>query len=337
MTTPIQTVAIDPGFGSFKFATNTGTAGEVVAHVAPVLNVSKRTNFSVVGMGAEAKAGPKPLLIRNGIGDYFVGLGAKDRGVLIENNDLDKLMDSPEARALYYAAMTKAQAVGKFDVLTALPMALVMGAEATANVNTVKRWMAGQHEWQADNHPRVAFVRSVKTLSQAQALLMDYGLNMDGSEAHSLAGEIGVISIGHNTIELLVFDGGKPLEAFAASEQKGVRYALELVAEHMNADSVGVVDAWIRERRPEVMAYLRAVLPAWHSQIKGLIDRRWRTVKDRLRVVALAGGGALPDFAGATLKSMFGERLALAQNPTGAVADGLMKLAMRQARSEAAK
>ena len=330
-TTQIQTVAIDPGFGSFKYATSAGTAGEIVAHVAPVLNVDKRINFASVGMGAEAKAGPKPLLIRNGIGDFYVGLGAKDRGTLIENNDLDKLIDSPEARALFYAAMTKAQAVGKFDVLTALPMALVMGADAKRNVDQVKAWMGGPHEWQADNHARVAHVRSVKTLSQAQAVLFDYALGLDGKEANSISGEVGVISIGHNTIELLVFDGGKPMEAFAANEQKGVRYVLELVAEHMGADSVGVVDSWIREKRPEALTHLRAVLPAWHSQIKGLVYRRWRTVKDRLRVVAVAGGGALPEFAGPTLKGMFGERLAIAHNPTGAVAAGLMKLAARGA------
>ena len=332
MTAQIQTLAIDPGFGSFKYATSTGTAGEVVAHVAPVLNVDKRVNFASVGMGVEAKAGPRPLLIRNGIGDFYVGLGAKDRGQLIENNDLDKLLDSPEARALFYAAMTKAQAVGKFDVLTALPLALVMGADAKRNVEQVKAWMGGAHEWEADNHPRVAHVRGVKTLSQAQAILFDYALAMNGTEANSIAGEIGVISIGHNTIELLVFDSGRPVEAFAASEQKGVRVVLELLAEHMGADSVGVVDAWIREKRPEALVQLRAVLPAWHSQIKGLIDRKWRNVKDRLRVVVVAGGGVLPEFAGPVMRGMFVNRLHVVHNPTGAVADGLMKLAARQAK-----
>ena len=329
MTTQIQILAIDPGFGSFKYATSSGVAGEVVAHVAPVLNVDKRINFASVGMGTEAKTGPKPLLIRNGIGDFYVGLGAKDRGQLIENNDLDKLLDSPEARALFYAAMTRAQAVGKFDVLTALPLALVMGDAAKSNTERVKEWMAGPHEWEADNRPRVAHVRSVKTLSQAQAILFDYCLSMDGSEANSIAGEVGVISIGHNTIELLVFDGGRPLEAFASSEQKGVRVVLEMVSEHMSACGVGVVDAWIRERRPEALAQLRAVLPAWHSQIRGLINRRWGPVKDRLRVVVVAGGGALPEFARPVMRGMFANRLAIAHNPTTAVADGLMKLSVR--------
>jgi hypothetical protein len=82
--------------------------------------------------------------------------------------------------------------------------------------------------------------------------------------------KIGVLSIGVNTVELLVVRNGAPVQRFTAGETLGIRRLLELIP-CREVFSVAELDAQLRAGSLDV----GAVLPVWQSEVLGFIERQW--------------------------------------------------------------
>ncbi len=314
-------IGIDPGAGALKIY---GPAGGIQAPA--ILAVDEgHTLTRMVGL-AQRKP---PLRIRTENGSFFVGAGAHEWGrPLSEDLDHDRFTGSPELRAVLAAGFT---AYVQANETLADPLAVYLGLplealseEAGAAADGVRRWLVGNHTWQADGRPFGVTVETVKITSQAAGALFDYLLDDAGAfiparKAH-FDKEIGVISVGMNTVELLVTRSGAPQDRFTAGRTAGVRRLLDLVNPG-GLYSLGELDTQLRAGKLDVAA----ALPVWEREVISFVERRWGNAYKRFAAVIVVGGGAL--LLRNSLVARFNARAFVPDDPVLATARGLYKLA----------
>lgn len=324
---------IDLGFGNIKLY---GPDGGIVlpSHVATAGNA---TVADLVGMTSQAA----PLQITQLDRSYYVGARAHSWGRPVENLDYDRLTGSPEIRALLAGAFTRyMEAYGRIEtavtLFVGLPLEPLSGDPATvqATVAAARAWLTGVHAWRADGGAGSAHysldVREIKITSQPSGALFDYLLDDNGRFIPDRAGhmkqEIGIVSVGFNTVERLAVVNGAPVQRFTAGSTSGVRRLLELINDK-GLYSLGELDGLLRTDALDA-AQLRGPLDVWSREVNGEIERTWGKQWKRFAHVVIVGGGAmllngrlLPRFAG--LASM-------PDDPILAIARGLYKLALLQ-------
>jgi hypothetical protein len=322
-TTASTIVGLDLGMGGTKIWTAEG--GQViVSQVA--MPTREEINLKALGLGTRKK----PMMILNGSGRLFVGDGAHDMGAPIERLDYEKLQGSPEMKALVYAALTRAgiPGAGPATLLVGLPLGVATGPNARANVDAVKDWLMGQHEWQANSKHYSATISNVGCSSQAHAAYVDWLLDIEGRTVNKPANtdEVAIISIGFNTIEMLVMRNHIAVGRFTVGETLGTRRYLELInASRGNLFSLGELDTMLRSGLSDSPA-----LNKWGAQVAGHIETTWGSAAKRFSHVIAVGGGSV--LLGNGLVSIFGDRLVDVDEPIMSVARGLYKLGRMQAR-----
>jgi len=157
--------------------------------------------------------------------------------------------------------------------------------------------------------------------------LFDYVLNdkaeMIGDRGSTLLDEVGVISVGFNTVELLVVKERGAVERFTAGNTNGVRRLLEL----MNRDglfSLGELDAKLRAGR--LNAEVKQALPIWAREVNGEIEKRWGVSHRRFAKVLIVGGGAL--LLRDALTVQFAHKAWVPDDAVLSIARGLWKLSI---------
>ncbi len=282
-----------------------------------------------------------PLHIHCAAGDFWVGDGASDWGRPVENLDHDRFAGAPELRALLYGGLTRqiqayAPLAGPVELTVGLPLETLTGSQAEVDetVAGVRRWLTGSHTWEADGAPFTIEVASARISSQPVGALMDFLLDDQGAFIPArralFSRELGIISVGMNTVELLVVRDGAPVQRLTAGQRVGVRRLLEL----LNPGSLytlGELDAQLRRGQlPTGHA-----LPIWASEVGGVIERRWGTDLRRFAAVVVVGGGALL-LGDALLQRLHGMAW-LPDDPVLATARGLYKFARQRAARRRAR
>lgn len=275
-----------------------------------------------------------PLHLITEQGQFYVGAGAHDWGRPVENLDYNRLTGSPEMQALFYGALTHllgtlSHTSIRLSLVVGMPLEPLTGEGARENVLSVRRWMSGEHRWVADGTSWAVTVTEVKVTSQATGALFDHVLNGQG-QFHpggraALKKEIGIISVGFNTIELLVVRDKKPVQRFTAGATSGVRRLLELINTR-RMYSLGELDTLLRAGKLDV----REALPVWEREVTGVVERYWGQSWKRFSPILLVGGGALllRDY----LTQYFNGKVVLPDQPVLSVARGLYKLGLYQRR-----
>ena len=165
-------------------------------------------------MAGLAQAKP-PLRIATKAGTFWFGERTPDRGRVVENLDHDRFTGSPELQALTYAGLTRYRQqcnrlAVDLNVTIGLPLETLTGPESeTASLAAgVRRWLVGGHTWTADGMPCEVAITEAKISSQPAGALFDFLLDETGGfiPARKLlfGKEIGVVSVGMSTVELLV-------------------------------------------------------------------------------------------------------------------------------------
>lgn len=315
------TYGLDTGFGSFKIY-GKDTSALVVSHVAEVNGSS--IDFGAIGGDKKVSA----QLISNGVGRFWCGLGASDLGRVNGRMDYEKLTGSPEMIALFFAVLGKTGAThnDSMHLVVGVPFGFVSGDGVKERVAQLKGWMIGEHNWTDGKRQRSAKVSNVSVISQAQAAYLDYGLDESGNESNSdIEGEIGVISIGHNTVELIVLEDGVPSRKFAHSEKLGVRRMLETInASKGNSYEIAELDTKLRAGKLDT----DKAVAVWGSEISAAIERGWGESHKRFNKVVAVGGGV--KFLNHQLKGLFGSRLVVPDEPVMSVSRGLYKHGVSQ-------
>lgn len=325
-------IGLDLGMGACKiYGASAGI--QMPSHVAIA---DGRVVSGLAGM----KTSKPPVRITVDGRSYYVGPSAHEWGRPIENMDYDRLNGAPEMRAIVYAAMLR-YAQGNDD-LEALrePLTLWVGMpleplsgeqeQVQATVTAVRKWLRGHHEFTFSDGdlvdaPMSFTVGEVRVTSQPTGALFDYLLDDGGKfiadRKGQLREEMGIISVGFNTVELLVVQNTAPVQRFTAGTTAGVRRLLEL----SNGDglySLGEMDGRLRSGALDT----RATLPIWGREVTGAIERTWGKSWKRFARVIVVGGGAII----LNGQLAFAGKAAVPDEPVLAIARGLYKMGLMQ-------
>lgn len=323
---PDVLLGLDPGAGAIKIY---GPGGGIQLP-SIVAADGGRTLSRMAGL-AQAKP---PLRIATRAGTFWVGERAADWGRVVENLDHDRFTGSPELQALTYGGLTRyfqqsGLPAAALNVTIGLPLESLTGSEGeTAGLAAgVRRWLVGSHIWTADGAACEVAITEAKISSQPAGALFDFLLDAAGGfipvRKLLFAKEIGVVSVGMSTVELLVARNGAPVNRFTAGQTFGVRRLLELAAPD-GFYTLGELDAQLRAGRLDI----GLALPIWASEVTGLIERRWGRDYRRFAAIVVVGGGAL--LLREALLARFGGKMFLPEDPVLATGRGLYKMALMQ-------
>jgi hypothetical protein len=276
------------------------------------------------------KAMKAPMNIRNANGSFYVDAGAHDYGRPVENLDVERFNGTPEMVALFHGAMTKyQQKYGVFNeplsIVVGLPQETLTGETADATKENVKRWLKGAHSWEADGEAQNLQVEDVRVASQISGGLFDYLLDDAGkfiaARRKAFSGEVGIISVGFGTVELLAVRDRAPVQRFTAGAASGVRRLLEML-NGQRLYSLGEMDILLRAGKLDTST----ALPVWEREVMGVIERQWGTSWRRFAAVLVMGGGAI--LLRYTLPLKFGAKAYMPDDPVQAIARGLYKMSL---------
>jgi hypothetical protein len=328
-TQPITPIlANDPGASGLRLF---GHAG----HIAMPAHVAHDGAAQIVKIAGLGRRKP-PIVIQSdteNLPPFYVGDEAAYFGRLVTNLDHERQTGTPEMKAILYAALTAyQQAHGVFknplSMGVALPNQFISGDDGERNKAAVKAWLTRAHAWNADGQPFAITINDTVVTSQGASALFDYLLSDKGeflpARKDHFKKEVGVISIGFDTVELTVVANKTLVPAFTAGEKLGARRLLRL-HDPRELYQLAELEPRLRAGALDVAAHL----PAWESEINGFIERKWGAVWKRFAAVVIVGGGAL------LLKDSFPYRFNgkafVPEAPTLAVARGLYKLMLMQA------
>ncbi len=272
----------------------------------------------------------RPLEIKTEQGSAYIGEGAHDSGRPVENLSFDSLIGAQNRSPLLYGSITRyQQQYGPINqpvvMMVGLPLQMMSGETAKEYANQVRQWLKGVHTWQADGQEQRVEIAEVKLTPQPVGALFDYVLDENAKfipeRASLLKEEVGILSVGFNTLEMLVVRDRAPVERFTVGQTVGVRRLLELV-NPTGVYSLGELDIALRAGHLNI----ESVLPVWAREVNGEIEKRWGTALKRFARVIVVGGGAL--LLKDALTRQFNGKAVLSDEPVLSIARGLYKLLM---------
>lgn len=313
---------IDPGFGNIKLYSQDG--GTVYASHASQNNGKRYTKLMDETETAD--------VIEFDGRSYFAGKLAPLHGVPLGNLGLERLLDGGEIKALLYGAFT--QYMHQYGLITApidaqigVPGSLVEDGTKEETVSKMSAWLVGTHDWIANGHSYRITIRSIDVKSQAIGAMLDYGLTLGGGTDAAHAGDvrkdIGIVSVGYNTVELSGITGGKSVIAdMVGSDMYGVRQLLQTL-NGGDKTRLGFVDLKLRER--SFNGELAPARDAWAELVKGYIGSYWGKEWKRLGRILVVGGGATSDLLRRELELFFVGKAYIPDDPIISIARGLYK------------
>lgn len=325
MTDKLEYLAVDAGYGNTRIY---GSKGGVVLPSLVATNGAKPVSKWAVGDLKRATHAAKPTLIRTEAGDYYIGPGAHEAGQPVENLDLDR-MTGPEMKALLYGALSNYGAPRAAKLIVALPIALAFGEDGDQAKDQAKAVLQGEHTWwisgletEKDKKHSIT-IQEVVVTSQPAGAMFDYLLTAKGEmptdkKIIRRSKAFGILSLGFNTIEMMVVEEGRLIEKNVAGETKGVRYLLELLNEHQ-AYSLGELDAKLRAGRLDATS----ALARWQREVMGQINKHWANAIPRLAEVFVVGGGTF--LIRDALLAKFKDKLVIPDDPILSIARGCYK------------
>ncbi|MFO7537589.1 MAG: ParM/StbA family protein [Chloroflexota bacterium] len=327
----MQYIGLDLGFGNIKIFSEQG--GLVLpSHVA--------TAGQAVTVAADdgLHTGKRPDLVELDGHQFYVGTAAHSWGRPIEALDYGRLHGGPEIRALVYGALSAHECDGPATLYVGLPLEPLSGdaANVAATVASIREWLCGRHAWRINGRSRQIEIAAVKISSQPAGAYFDYLLNNDGRPHPQRAGlikeEVGVVSLGFNTLERLVLREGEIVQRFTAGSTSGVRRLLTLL--NTQGDyTLGELDDLLRSGGLHEDR-LNPALDTWGREVVGQLEATWGTNWRRFGRILLVGGGAL--ILNGRLMPVFRGKATLASDPVLSIAKGLYKLALfHQQRGQA--
>lgn len=315
-------LGVDAGNGAFKIH---GPQGGLET----LSQVSSNGGQRVVSTMGLRKQKP-PLAIQNERGSFYIGAGAHDYGRPVEALDVERFNGTPEMAALFHGTMSHymnqyGQIKEPLTLIVGLPQETLTGEVVDTTQENIRRWLRGSHQWIADGKQYCLEVEEVKITSQVSGGLFDYLLDDKGKfipeRKRAFTGEVGIISVGFGTVELLVVRDRTPVQRFTTGTASGVRRLLEIV-NTQQLYSLGEMDIMLRAGQLDVTK----ALPIWEREVMGVIERQWGSAWRRFAAVLVMGGGAI--LLKNTLPQRFEGKGFVPENPVQAIARGLYKMSL---------
>lgn len=323
-------VGVDMGMSSMKLV---GASGSI--------QFSSQAALVGLEMADFGRRRIKPVIIETDDWQLYVGRGAHSFGEPIENLGFDRLTESNEMRAVFYGALTEyMKKYGLFaeplTLIVGIPLQVLMGD--STSVSKAKRaiinWMSGAHSWKADGELHSVNVENVDLRPQALGALVDYAFDMDGnlrSPAHmdALTRECASISIGSNTVELMVTKEKQDTKKYCRGKEVGVRSLWGRVDQEQ-LYSFGEFDEMLRSSSLPDHMDVKPHLTSWRSEITGFANSVWRRSHRRFHKIFVVGGGAV--LLKSQLRGAFDGKAEVLDDPVMAIGRGLYKIGLTQSK-----
>lgn len=312
-------LAVDAGYGNTRLF---GAKGGVVLPSLVATNGTQSVSKWAAGDLRRATHTARPVLIETDYGTYYVGPGAHEAGRPVENLDLDR-MTGPEMKALLYGALTQYGALRQANMIIALPIAMALGSDGDAAKEQAKAMLLGEHTWWIDDKKHTLTVEEVVVTSQPAGAMFDFLLTAKGEmppdkRALRRNKSFGLLSLGFNTIEMMVVEEGRLIEKHVAGESDGVRRLLELCNPD-GAYTLGELDGKLRAGKLDISA----ALPRWQREVMGQIEKHWGKAVQRFAAVFVVGGGTF--LIRDALLAKFKDKLVIPDDPILSIARGCYK------------
>ncbi len=319
MSDKLDFLAVDAGYGNTRVY---GAKGGVVLPSLVATNGAKTVSKWAAGDLKRARHAAKPRLVQTDYGAYYVGPGAHEAGNPVENLDLDR-MTGPEMKALLYGVLSQYAAPRHANLILALPIAMALGEEGDVAKEQAKAMLSGDHVWWIDDKKQTLTVDEVVVTSQPAGAMFDFLLNAKGEmppdkKILRRTKSFGLLSLGFNTIEMMVVEEGRLIEKHVAGENKGVHYLLDLLNPDQ-AYSLGELDSQLRAGRLDVST----ALPRWQREVMGQIEKHWGKAVQRFAAVFVVGGGTF--LIRDALLAKFKDKLVIPDDPILSIARGCYK------------
>lgn len=313
-------IGVDLGYGAIKLASQSGTT-----QLPSFVGLPRGERIASVTGIKKSKAS---LLIEHDGGAFYVGRNAHNDGQPLENLDYERLTGSPEIRALFYGALSEhADQIDSASIMVGLPLSLLGEENKAATASAMKKWLRGDHEWTANGEKRTITIEQVDITSQPAGALFDFVFDDAGKPtpfAKLAKKEIGMLSVGFNTIEMMTLNGGQLVQRLSGSTENGVRRLLEQ-ANPDNSYSLGELDAMLRRGTLDI----DAAVEVWSRAVNGDIESQWGKTWKRFERILIVGGGTM------ILNGHLGKYQAKAHTPDQpvfSIASGLHKHLLSKAK-----
>ncbi len=319
-------LGFDYGAGGIKLY---GSRGGIQLPAQAAAAVGER-----LGKVAGLRSRRPPMLVTTERNAFYVGAGAHDWGRPVENLADERFTGSPEVRHLTYGVFSHyfrqyGPVKGSVELMVGLPQSALSDENANATIKGIQSWLTGDQVWQANEQRQGIAIRGVTCTLQAAGALFDYLLDGEGQfipqRKAFFKKEIGIISIGMSTLEMLVVQNGKPVQRFTHGQTAGVRRLLEIV-DPSGLYSRGELDTRLRAGRLDY----REALPTWASEINGHLERYWGKAYQRFAHTIVVGGGAIL-LRDQLLVGLNGKAF-VPDDPVLSIARGLFKMSLMRTR-----
>lgn len=330
-------LGIDLGMSSTKIV---GAKGETMFYNQAAILLGGKVEGAFTGMRNRRR----PMVVSGSFGEFYVGKGAHDFGQEVESFDAETLTGTNEMKALFYGALTAYQKLygtfnGDLELAVMLPLQLITGERAKKNQDAVRAWMIGTHEWKADDAFYLVNVASVALVPQAIGALFDWVFDINGEaiEGHenAMTLECAEISVGSNSVELMVTKRRTDTEKFIGGKAVGVRKLFKRI-DPKNLYSYGELDMKLRGKDDEFDDETKAALPghieSWSVEVKDFINKKWEGAHERFHKIFLVGGGVY--LIEKQLKARFNGRTVVPENPLMSIARGGYKILLVQEKAK---
>lgn len=311
-------ISLDAGFGNLKVWN--GSGGTILASHAAIAKGGNRYE-DVYGEDDDGVQ-----LIEFGDSQIYAGLGAHRYGRSLGDLSFERITGgSDEMRALFYAALsahfgTTRKAKGEYHMCLQLPVGLMKADNHADTQAQMNEWLLGDHEWMAWDQKFKLSISGVSVQSQAAGAVFDHMFDLKGGmiddHVSDLNGTVGVISIGYNTLELMVLEYGQPVHSMTVSEFSGVSELLRIIDQGKR----GLHRTDVMLRNSYLNGEVDAAIPAWAAQVRSRINAVWREQLANFDAVIMVGGGSI--LLKDNLRSMFKCKVITPDDPILSIARG---------------
>ena len=350
-----ENIALDPGFGGFKIAGIDRDSGEVVTRVLPSVVGIGNTDMGLLSLAGVVRSTRRRVPFRvsyDGV-ERLVGPNVEDYARPVERLDFQRLTDTPELRALTYAAMYSLLGEGEHEVnvVVGFPVEVLQAGDAKAVVRGLSRWLVGRREFSVDGKDAAVTVRKVFPLAQPVGAFFEWGLDLSGQWVRSkedLKDIVAVLDMGFNTLDLFTVQGGRIKARYTGGDTLGVRrattalrqalqrqfrvdYSLhrsdDLIREYLKGRGRKPVNIRVAGRRVDIRPHVQSAIQNATGEMMAFLDQAGWDDGMEFAYILLTGGGSL--LFGDTFRERF-PHATLLDDPVTANVRGMAKLAQRE-------
>lgn len=324
----LSALGIDPGFGNFKIAAPDGSRAILQASYAVV----PRPVFHGDDLLGERR-GARPAFHEVRLEDRTVLVGQIAHLVPpIQRLDLRRFEGGPDMEALLLASLYRlgCREAEIEQAVLGLPVALLEDKQiGRPIVEAARAWIQGEHRGVVDRREVRVRISRVTIIPQPAGAFYLHTLEYHEGRivpAGDARGKVGVVDVGRNTVDIIVFRDGQADIRRTVGEQLGVWRAADQVARILGITLEEAEQMILEQPDHQVV---REALEQLGGMIAAEILRAaaWRDLAD-LRWILVGGGMMFPPIRETIRQRISGAGIIMPRDPVAANAIGMARAAL---------